>query len=113
MKERTHLNLGCVVYTQTSDGIIAEWIYSRNGKIESGTGIGIRASDGHLAKGIEGLYEITYFDQKGNPSPNLLLTISANSDHYNLSWSHNGKTTDLGIGILKDNKLLASYTEML
>jgi len=111
MPEGNTLNLGCVVYTESVDGIEAEWVFSKNGEVEHGTGIGTRLTQSNEKKRFEGEYEITYSDGEGNRSPKLNLIISFDLGHYHLKWSLDEKITDIGIGIEKDNKLLVSYTK--
>jgi len=100
-------NIGCVIYTETSDGLNAEWVLSSNEKISSGTGVAIRLSAINENRKFEGEYEIVYSDINGIESPKLRLNISFESDYYKLTWVYNGKVTELGIGIESNNKLSA------
>lgn len=105
-------NIGCVIYTETTTGLKAEWICSKNEIIEQGIGVGIRLTALNNNR-FEGEYEIIYTDAKGSTSPKIHLIISLESGVYNLLWKINGKTTDMGIGIERDNKLFASYTAII
>ncbi len=107
------LNIGCVVYAETSNGIKAEWVFSKNDKTEHGKGVGVRLTELNKKRKFEGEFEITYSDANGNKSPILNLIISFESGYYKLTWNKNKKITDIGIGIESDNKLLASYTEVI
>ncbi len=102
-------NIGCVVYTETSSGIKAEWVLSNNGKIDSGTGIGIRLNPTNETKEFVGEYMVTYSDINGLESAKLKLNISFESGCYKLIWMHNGEITDIGIGIINNNKLSAGW----
>ncbi|MGD1892566.1 MAG: hypothetical protein ACFB15_18495 [Cyclobacteriaceae bacterium] len=113
MLDRNNVNLGCVVYSESINGIEAEWIFNRKDKIERGTGIGIRLTELNKKRRFEGEFEITYSDADGNKSPKLNLIISFELGYYNLTWKNNEKITDIGIGIESDNKLLASYTKAI
>ena len=113
MLNRDNVHLGCVVYSESINGIEAEWIFNRKDKIEGGTGIGIRLTELNKKRRFEGEFEITYSDADGNKSPKLNLIISFESKHYNLIWYNNEEVTDIGIGIDSDNKLLASYTKAI
>lgn len=104
-------HLGCVIYTETTIGILAEWVSKGNGKITQGNGIGRRLSDLNKKRRFEGTYEITYVDANGDKSPKLHLTISFEAGFYHLVWKDNQKTTDTGIGIENNNMLLVSYTK--
>ncbi len=104
-------NFGCVVYSETVDGIHAEWVFLGNSEIERGTGHGNRLTELNKALRFDGEFEITYTDANGETSPKLHLTISFESGTYHLTWKYNEKTTDFGIGMLKDNMLLVSYTK--
>lgn len=102
-------NIGCVVYSETETGIEAEWVFSENGKITRGTGIGIRLTELNSERRLEGAYEITYSDQNGVKSPKLSLIISFEFECYKLEWANNGTVTDIGVGIASNNKLSAGY----
>lgn len=106
-------NIGCVIYTETSSGIKAEWVSSNNSKIARGIGIGIRLNPTNEMKKFVGEYEITYFDVNGIESPKLKLNISFESDCYKLTWIYNGEITDIGIGIKSDNKLSAGWFKVI
>ncbi len=110
---KTKLPLGCVVYTETNNGIKAELLYRKNDKTEHGKGLGLRLTELNKKRKFVGEYEITYTDAHGNKSPTLHLIISFESGHYQLVWSKDKKITDIGIGIDCDNKLFASYTEVI
>ena len=105
------LNIGCVVYKETDTGIKADWVFSRNDKIEKGEGMGVRSDKSNKKRGFEGEYEITYTDENGNKSPKLKLFISLESEYYSLKWINNETITDFGIGIENDNKLIVIYSE--
>lgn len=113
MEKKNKLNLGCVVYTEIGNGIEATWIFNQNGEIQRGIGIGTRISKQKFEHRFEGEFEISYSDQNGNKSPSLTLIITYNTGVYNLTWKKNGATTDLGIGMIVDDKLLASYAEIM
>ena len=113
MLDSSNVHLGCVVYSESINGIEAEWIFKRKDKIERGTGIGIRLTELNKERRFEGEFEITYADADGNTSPKLNLIISFELGYYNLTWNTNEKITDIGIGIESDNKLLASYTKAI
>ncbi len=113
MLNKINFNLGCVVYTETTDGIQATWLHDREGSVERGTGIGKRLTRFDPKRSFEGQFEITYYDIDGNPSPQLNLTISFDSGYYRLTWRINGEITDLGIGFKSDKKLLVSYREAI
>ena len=113
MKESNRLNLGCVVYSETANGIEANWIYNHHGEIQRGIGNGIRISKRKFEHRFEGEYEISYSDQNGNKSPDLNLNITYNMGFYTLSWKKNGAKTELGIGLMVNDILLASYTEVM
>ena len=112
MPDQINFNLGCVVYAETIDGIEAEWVFHRHDHIARGTGTGVRLTKLNPERPFEGGFEITYFDENGNASPKLDLTISFESGSYHLRWRNGGLTTEVGIGIERDNKLLAGYTEV-
>ncbi|MEP1094164.1 MAG: hypothetical protein ABJG78_03590 [Cyclobacteriaceae bacterium] len=103
-------NVGSVIYTETENGISAEWVFSENANVTRGTGIGIRLTELNLKKRFEGEYEIVYSDINGIKSPNLKLTISFEMSHYKLRWSTNEKTKD--IGIENDTKLSAGWIQI-
>lgn len=109
MWEQRTANLGCVVYSESMDGIVAEWIYNREGKIERGSGKGIRLSQLNRNRRFEGEFEIIYIDELGNKSPEISLTILFTSGHYSLTWKIDNAITDVGIGIETHDKLLVSY----
>lgn len=113
MNNRININLGCVIYTETNNGIAAEWIFKKNDKIEHGNGIGKRLTNLNKERRFEGEFEITYSDANGNKSSKLKLIISFDSGYYNLTWNNNEKNTDIGIGIERNNNLLVSYTEII
>ena len=113
MQARTDLNLGCVVYSETENGIAAEWISNQNGKIRQGTGLGIRTDHQKPGNRFEGIFEVSYSDADGNKAPNLELTILFNLGYYTLTWSRDGIITDQGIGIMYDNKLVVSYAQVI
>ena len=113
MFDTMNVNLGCVVYSESINEIEAEWVFNRNGKIERGTGKGIRLSELNKKRRFEGEFEITYSDADGNKSPKLTLIISSEMGCYSLTWQDKEKMTDVGIGIERDNKLLASYTKAI
>ncbi|MEM9324234.1 MAG: hypothetical protein AAGA85_01200 [Bacteroidota bacterium] len=112
MQNFINLALGCVVYTETQRGVEADWIYCREGKVERGKGMGVRLTHPKDGGGFEGTFEVSYQDEAGNESPKLLLTIIGESGYYALSWSREGQTTDVGIGVMSDDKLVVSYTEI-
>lgn len=105
-------NVGCVIYTQTDNGISADWVFTENDKITRGTGIGIRLTELNLQNRFEGAYEIIYSDLKGSNSPSLKLIISFELGYYKLLWSNNGKTSDIGIGIENNNQLSAGWVQV-
>ncbi|TAI47589.1 hypothetical protein [Flagellimonas allohymeniacidonis] len=107
----SNIKLGCVVYTETEDEIYAEWVFRKDAELERGTGRGIRLTELNQTQRFEGEFEITYTDTNGSTSPKLHLTISFESGTYHLTWKENGNTTDFGIGMVKDNMLLVSYTK--
>ena len=113
MNDNVKVNLGCVVYTMTKAGVKAEWVYHKDGEIEHGNGIGLRLTEMNHKRRFEGDFKITYTDANGHQSPELDLIISFKSGYYHLMWEHNEKTTDIGIGIESDGKLLVSYTEAI
>ena len=113
MATRMETKIGAVIYTETIDGIAAEWVFGKNDQIEIGTGEGIRLSSRIMERRFEGQFEIIYRDSNGSESPKLNLDITFNNGCYTLIWSYNGKTTEKGIGIEKDGKLFASYTEVV
>lgn len=104
-------NVGCVVYTETKTGIEAEWVFSENGKITSGTGVGIRLTELKSERRFEGEYEITYYDRNGLKSPKLILIVSFEFESYKLEWADNGKVTDIGVGIASSNTLSSGYRQ--
>ncbi|WP_350287096.1 hypothetical protein [uncultured Croceitalea sp.] len=106
------INIGCVVYTMTGDGISAEWSFRRNDVMEQGHGIGTRLTAMQKSRPFEGEYEIIYQNSKGNRSPKLRLVISYHSGNYQLIWYENEKVTDIGIGFESDHKLIASYQKV-
>lgn len=112
MLDKINLNIGSVIYTETNNGIKAEWIFSSNNKIEHGTGIAIRLTELNPKKRFEGIYEIIYSDRNRNKSPKLKLIISFKEDAYNLIWNKAEKMTDIGIGIEREHKLFASFTKV-
>mgnify|MGYP001206758094 CR=1 FL=1 len=105
-------NIGCVIYTETKNGIKAEYVFCKNNAISRGTGIGIRLIESKLKKRFEGAYEIIYTDINGIKSPKLKLIISLELGCYKLSWSNNEETIGIGIGIEKDNKLSVGWIEI-
>lgn len=113
MFDRSNIHLGCVVYSESINGIEAEWIFNRKNKIERGTGIGIRLTELNKKRRFEGEFEITYSDADGNKSPKLNLVISSELGYYTLTWSNNEKITDIGIGIERGNTLLVSFTKVI
>ncbi|MEM9076852.1 MAG: hypothetical protein AAGC43_07425 [Bacteroidota bacterium] len=113
MINRSNIPLGCVVYSESTNGIKAKWIFNRKDKIERGTGIGIRLTELNKKRRFEGEFEITYSDTDGNKSPKLNLIISFELGYYSLTWNNKEKITDIGIGIESDNKLLVSYTKAI
>ncbi len=106
------LNVGCVVYTETMEGISAEWVYGKDGKVANGSDIGIRLTELNTKRRFEGTFEITYLDANGSASPRLRLLISYESNVYRLRWGNTEKTTEIGIGFESDSKLLVGYTEV-
>ena len=110
MEDNINLNLGCVAYTATENGIEADWIYSSKGQVQKGIGKGIRIGKIKAENTFEGEFTISYVNQNGEKSPGLILKISFDSGYYNLSWHLEGKTVDIGIGTLSGDKLIAGYT---
>lgn len=110
MSDNSDLNLGCVIYTETSKGLIAEWVFRKKNSVARGEGFGIRFTEINPDRRFEGKFEITYLDSLGNHSPKLHLTISFREGIYHLVWRDHEKKTDEGIGIEKNNQLVASYT---
>ena len=104
------LNIGCVVYTKTTQGIDAEWRYRQNDQIEKGTGVGIDVSN-NVNERFEGQYDITYVGEQGQKSPTLRLDISQKEGVFYLRWLLDNRTTDIGVGMLVDGKLIAGYAE--
>ena len=111
MIDSFNINLGCVVYTETEDGINAEWIFRKDHSIERGSGSGKRITEIVPERRFEGEFEIRYINSHGKPSPNLTLIIEFKQDHYLLTWKREEKITDIGIGIESDKKLIAGYNE--
>lgn len=109
MQDFENLNLGCVIYRQTSQGLEAEWVQSANNKVAKGKGKAVRLTELDPVRKFEGTYEITYEDGQENRSPILQLRITMHSDCYDLTWSRNQKITETGIGIISNDKLVASY----
>lgn len=95
------------------EGISAEWVSNRNGKIERGIGTGLRLSKPDSNDIFVGEFEIIYTGEDGQDSPKLNLAISFESGKYHLLWTFNGKAMDVGIGMLSDHKLVASYTKSI
>ncbi|SEB40900.1 hypothetical protein SAMN04489761_0528 [Tenacibaculum sp. MAR_2009_124] len=109
MLDRKNLNLGCVVYSLTTDGVKAEWLFSENNEIERGVGSAKRVTKLIKERKFEGEFDIVYIDSNGDKSPKLRLSISFKSGYYYVTWKHKELVTDIGIGIESDNKLLVSY----
>lgn len=109
MEDLENLNLGCVIYQLTNQGLEAEWVQSANNKIAKGTGKAIRITELKPGRKFEGTYEITYEDQQESRSPMLQLKIMMNSDCYHLTWSLNEKITETGIGVISHDRLVVSY----
>lgn len=105
------MNLGCVIYSESIDGIDAKWIFNRDGNIRHGIGKGKRLSPLNKKRRFEGDFEITYSVENENISQKLILSIKFKSGYYNLIWKIGNKITDVGIGIESDNKLLVSYKQ--
>jgi hypothetical protein len=105
-------NIGCVIYTETKNGITAEWVFSQNEVITRGTGIGIRLKGSKPNKRFEGEYEIVYSEINGKKYPKLKLVISCASGYYTLKWINKNNTTDIGIGIENDNKLSVGWIKI-
>ena len=101
------------MYTETAEGIEADWVFNGNGEIQQGTGRGVRTSKQTFDYKFEGEYTISYADQDGNKSPDLQLVISYHAGVYHLAWKMNDAITDLGIGMILNHKLIASYTKVM
>lgn len=106
------MNLGCVIYSASINGIEAEWVFNQNDKIERGTGKGIRLSGLNKNRKFEGEFEITYSDAYGNKSSKIRLTIQFESEYYKLTWKIDNKITDIGMGIENNNKLFVSFKKV-
>ena len=107
------ITIGGVIYTETTIGIQAEWYFYKEGKVEQGTGIGIRLTPPNEKRKFEGEYKIIYSDTEGRELAKLHLKIVFEAEYYKLSWKHKEKITDVGIGIERDYQLIASYTEVI
>ena len=109
MQNKNISNLGCVIYTKSKTGIEAEWLFTSNGKLEKGTGIGKRISKSNFENEFEGDYEIIYIDSEGKSSPKIDLKITKQINYFELIWSFQGEISEVGIGIEKDEKLIVSW----
>lgn len=105
------MNLGCVTYSETKEGLKAEWVFSGGDHTTHGTGVAVRLSKQATQRKFEGEYEIIYTSTDWDQSPKLELTISYTSGCYQLEWRHNGVLTDIGIGMENGDKMVASYTK--
>lgn len=103
------MNLGCVTYSETKQGLKAEWVFSGGDQTTHGTGMAVRLSKQSTQRKFEGEYEIIYTSADGEQSPKLQLTILYASGCYQQEWRHNGELTDIGIGMENGDKLVASY----
>jgi hypothetical protein len=106
-------NIGCVVYTETQNGIEAHWTFIKNDAVSYGTGIGVRLNKKTKKRQFEGDFDIVYKDVDGSESPKLKLTILFESNCYKLTWMLEGKITELGIGIVVDNKLSVGWCKTI
>ncbi len=113
MEDKINLNIGCVIYTETDNGIKAEWFYYRDNKIEHGNGIGIRLTTLNKKRRFEGEFAITYSDPNENILAKLNLIISFELQCYKLTWKNNERITNMGIGVERENKLVVSYAEVI
>ncbi|MFK8056591.1 MAG: hypothetical protein AB8F78_10765 [Saprospiraceae bacterium] len=113
MPNHPNINVGCVIYTLTEQGMNAEWVFNRNGKTERGTGVAVRLTEIEPERKFEGSYDIVYTNSAGQPSPSIYLTVSLEDGCYTLIWNVEGKPTDQGIGLESDGKLVASWTEVV
>jgi hypothetical protein len=102
-------NVGVVVYTRgKSQGTFdTKWSHSTNG---SGTG---RLTGGPV-KGIAGTYKALYFDEQGKEKFSLDLIVQNEGDHYTLTWTMDGETICIGMGMGMGNEvsgtLVAGYS---
>ena len=104
------MNLGCVIYSLSNEGLDAEWLFSQSGGIEQGTGKATRISSLNPKRRFEGDFEIIYSDVNKNKSPKLNLTIRfESSGYYKLTWKIDNRITEVGIGVEREDTLLVSY----
>lgn len=66
-------DIGIVEYNKDVDKncILANWYYTKDNKITTGTGIAI----GALSENYEGEYNVTYYDQNNSESSKFILEI--------------------------------------
>jgi len=109
-KNLKKLNLGCVIYKLTKDGLEAEWVRKTSFEVTKGTGKAIRLSKVNPEKPFEGKFEMKYRDKLNNISLPITLNILFEQNIYDLTWSTHGKVTDIGFGIISSNNLVVSFS---
>ncbi len=100
-------NIGYVLYKKSKEPgtLNANWCHS-----EYGTGTGF--ATGGPVDGFEGLYQIQYFDEKGNLLAERELDIRKDGNCFNVSWLNNGELTAYGIGLENSEGLSVGYRDI-
>ena len=78
----------------------------------SAYGIGPGIDTGGSADGFRGLYQIRYFDKKGNFQAERELDIRKDGNCYKVSWLNNGELTAYGIGLNNSEGLSVGYRDI-
>ncbi len=100
-------NIGYVLYKKDKEPgtLKADWCHS-----ELGTGTGF--ATGGPIDGFEGLYQIRYFDDKGDLQAERELDIKKDENCYKVSWLNKGKPTAYGIGLKNSEGLSVGYRDI-
>lgn len=100
-------NIGYILYKKNKEPgtLNANWCHS-----EYGIGTGI--ATGGSADGFEGLYQIQYFDEKGNLQAECELGIRKDGNCYRVLWLKNGELKAYGIGLENSEGLSVGYRDI-
>lgn len=97
--------VGAVAYCPGDEGgtLEAEWIESASNVVCKGW------ATGGPAKGFVGDYSIVYYDERSEPSSSYDLRIDRSGEIFHLKWSQQGRQIYEGIGMLRDDTIVAGY----
>ncbi len=99
--------IGAVVYRPGDEPgtLEADWVKST----ETGDAILKGWATGGPVRGLVGDYTIVYHNERGEPSEPYDLKIVVSGEILHLRWSKKGRQIYKGIGMLRDNTIIAGW----